>query len=265
MKILDLCSGVGAGFPFAALKIGGFELIGLAEIDDYCQNILSLRYPNVKNIGDIKSYKWSAQPYLLNRLEPDIITASPPCQPFSVQGKRLAGEDDRDCFPAILEAIATLKPSYFAIENVPGLLTAPAREQLGGYFRNLLYQIHQRGYDAEWTIVSSGSFGAPWLRRRLLLVGKSSSIQCSRQRSWADQIGNTVENFRSSTGWSVNKSGVVRETFSTTIGMDKSSSRPNGSRVNRSRRKAVGNSLDWRVAFVGLRRIQYYETKRVNS
>ncbi|NER30728.1 MAG: hypothetical protein F6J89_24710 [Symploca sp. SIO1C4] len=84
---LDLCSGVGAGFPLAGLQLGGFELIGLCERDDYCRDILSKRFNSCYIHTDVRDTKD------LNSIrtvfgEIDLISASPPCQPFSEKGKR---------------------------------------------------------------------------------------------------------------------------------------------------------------------------------
>ena len=55
---LDLCSGVGAGFCLAGLQ-HGFNLIGTAEIDEYCSGILELRYPGTHNYGDVQSLAYN--------------------------------------------------------------------------------------------------------------------------------------------------------------------------------------------------------------
>lgn len=259
MKILDLCSGVGVGFPFASLKLGGFEIEGFCERDEFCQNILSKRFPGIPIHREVNpvSRAW------VGWAKPDIITASPPCQPFSIQGKRLAANDDRDCFPAVLQAIASFQPSYFCIENVPGLLNCPYFPGSNCcYFQYILHCLCQCGFDVEWLCVSSGHFGAPWLRRRLLLVGKSNSIQLDGARSWAEQVRGSIEGFRNSPQGAFRKPGVVREALLSAIMLDQPAGKPNRSSVDRARRKAIGNALDWRVASVALERIKYYEELR---
>lgn len=181
MLQLDLCSGTGAGFCFAGLRLG-FKLIGVADNDDYCGEILKLRYPEVTNYGDVRVLpvrdirkQWG---------EIDLLTASPPCQPFSVQGKRQGEEDERDCFPAVKRAIESIRPKFFCIENVPGLLTCrrnPHSQTL--YLQHFLRQITKLGYDAEWVCVGSGHFASPYLRERLLLVGISGSVKLDWERA----------------------------------------------------------------------------------
>ncbi|WP_445305681.1 DNA cytosine methyltransferase, partial [Microcoleus sp. SVA1_A1] len=87
LEQIDLCTGVGAGFALAGLR-AGFRLAGLAETEPFCSQILKLRYPGVTNYGDIKQFKETWQ-----NPKADLLTASPPCQPFSYQGNRLGQQD----------------------------------------------------------------------------------------------------------------------------------------------------------------------------
>ncbi|NEP43141.1 MAG: DNA cytosine methyltransferase [Okeania sp. SIO2H7] len=97
LKQLDLYSGVGVGFLLAGAALG-FRLICFAETDKYCRGILGKRF-GTPIYGDVNTVFWES----LNK--PDIITASPPCQPFSICGRRGGASDDRDCFSAVFRAI----------------------------------------------------------------------------------------------------------------------------------------------------------------
>jgi site-specific DNA-cytosine methylase len=168
---LDLCSGIGAGFPNAATQLGGFNFIGVCETDEWCSSILKLRFPAAHNYGDVQTLDTSG--LAMERLSRDgIITASPPCPPFSIEGKRQGADDSRDCFPAVTHTIASLQPRFFAIENVTGLLNCPYKPGAShSYFRYILGYLSKFGFDCEWTYVSSGHFSAPFRRERVLLVG----------------------------------------------------------------------------------------------
>ncbi|MHC5916361.1 MAG: DNA cytosine methyltransferase [Nostoc sp.] len=259
---LDLCSGVGASFWVAGLR-AGFKLVGVSEIDEYCSDILSKRFPDVCNYGDVRSLpvrdirkQWG---------EIDVVTASPPCQPFSVQGKRQGEEDPRDCFPAVKRAIESIKPRFFCIENVSGLLNCPIRPgRTTLYLQHFLRQITRLGYDAEWLCVSSGAFGSPFIRERLLLVGVARGIiEWQRTTPWSEQARITIEKIKSlSTGVS-SQPGIFRECLQSSTWLDRPTGKQigigvaSGNGVIRSRRAALGNALDWRVAAVGLRRVAY--------
>ncbi|MCC5667818.1 DNA cytosine methyltransferase [Nostoc sp. CHAB 5784] len=266
MQQLDLCSGVGAGFPLAGIMLKQFKLWGVAETDEYCSNILNLRFPNTRNYGDVQGITGRTSNYWFDRLKRDgIITASPPCQPFTIQGLRLGAADLRDCFPFITAAIAEYQPRFFAIENVPGLLNCRFKPGTNTfYFAWLLNQFSECGYDVEWLTVSSGMLGSPFRRERLLLVGFSRRIKFKEQpQSWAGQVRSAVEEERNFTQGASLQPGISREQFQSAYWLDRPTGRQigigvsSGNGVVRNRRAALGNALDWKVASIGLRRILY--------
>ncbi|WP_445302017.1 DNA cytosine methyltransferase, partial [Microcoleus sp. N9_B4] len=113
---LDLCSGIGAGFPYAGIKLWERSPNYFCEWNSYCRRILARRFPGIYRIDDIRKCDFNLNSSV------QLITASPPCQPFSVDGKRLAVNDSRNCFPDVLRAIQTARPNFAVIENVGGLL-----------------------------------------------------------------------------------------------------------------------------------------------
>ena len=265
LKLIDLCSGIGAGFPLAATVQGQFEIIGLCENDQFCRNILGKRFPRVPIYDDVRSLDCSQ----IER--PTIITASPPCQAFSIcKRNRLGADDERDCFPAILRAIAALRPRYFAIENVLGLLSCPYRRNLGksSYFGNLVWLLSELGFDVQWGSISSGHFGSPWKRERLLILGVArGTISWAEGWStpWPNQIRESIEKYGDFAKARGVQSPVSRESLQSTVGLDGPIGVPSGNRVNRKRRAALGNSLDWRVAACTLERILYWEKQNLQN
>jgi DNA (cytosine-5)-methyltransferase 1 len=67
----------------------------------------------------------------------DLIGAGPPCQPFSLGGKRLGRDDPRDMFPEVIRAVRDIGPRAFILENVKGLL----REGFATYLEYLRLQL----------------------------------------------------------------------------------------------------------------------------
>lgn len=266
MRVLTGCSGVGAGFEFASIKLG-FELKQLIEIDPYCQSILKLRYPRTPIYDDIKTFRGEPGQY-------DICCFTPPCQGFSIEGKRRGAADERDCFPSCLRIVNNLQPKFCVFENVVGLLSCPYdREseklphltQPGSYFRYILQQLSKSGYDAEWLVVSSGAFGAPFLRQRLLLVGIAKSLepQWERAAPWVEQARVSIARTGAHEKGGVPQSQSARELVFTARGLDRLGGKAlslgvasrNG--TIRKRRSALGNSLDPRAAQLALERILY--------
>jgi DNA (cytosine-5)-methyltransferase 1 len=154
MKLGSLFSGGGLGdFGFMA---AGMEIAWQCEIDEYCQKILALRYPESKKYRDIKILKGA-------ELEPvDIITGGFPCQPFSVAGKQKGKEDNRYLWPEMLRVIKECRPRWIVGENVPGIINLA--------LDTVCSDLEAEGYEV-WPIVfPSHALGAWHKRDRLWII-----------------------------------------------------------------------------------------------
>jgi site-specific DNA-cytosine methylase len=175
-KVLDLCSGIG-GFTLGHLISGGFETVAFCEINQYCQQVLNLRFPHIPIIPDIHDITVES----LARIgvgEIDGIIAGLPCPPFSLAGKRQASQDSRNLFGEFKRVLRQIRPKWAIVENVPGLITAEGSE----FFRSILWQFTSFGFDVEWGIVSAAEVGAVHLRERVWIIAHSQSPR--RDTSW---------------------------------------------------------------------------------
>ena len=66
--------------------------------------------------------------------EIDLVAGGPPCQPFSVGGRHLGAEDNRNLWPEAIRAVRDLRPRAFFFENVRGLLR-PAFDDYLSYLK----------------------------------------------------------------------------------------------------------------------------------
>lgn len=138
------------------LERAGMEIAWQVEVDPWCRKVLAKHWPNVKLYGDIRELTGE-------ELEPvDLICGGFPCQPFSVAGKRKGVEDERWLWPEFARLLRVVRPRYALVENVPGLLSAGMGDVLG--------DLAEAGYDAEWQSISAASVGAPHLRYRVFIV-----------------------------------------------------------------------------------------------
>lgn len=170
-QVLDLCSGI-SGFTLAGLISGGFNTIAFSEIDPYCQQVLNLRFPNIPIIKDVREITVNTiRDYRIHNI--DGITAGFPCQPFSEAGKRKGKEDSRNLWEEIYRIVCLLQPRWCLFENVSGLLTIDN----GNYFRRILWQLSEAGYDAEWQVLSASSVGAIHRRERIWIIAYARSIR----------------------------------------------------------------------------------------
>jgi len=256
MRVLTGCSGVGAGFELACLQ-RKLTLRQLIESDRFCQKILRLRYPDVPLYKEMRTFRGYEGEF-------DLCCFSPPCQPFSIAGHRQGRADERDLFSHVLRIVNDIKPKYFAIENVPGILSCPYEPGLpnGSYFRVLRGAINELGYKLEVLKCNSALFGAPWLRERILFVAIAERIvrACGQEESWHDQARRRFEDSECSGQKRGVKSPVTRSRLRLACGVDRPVGVPSGDRIIRERRAALGNALDPRVAAIAIDRILYWES-----
>jgi len=98
----------------------------------------------------------------------DFVVGGPPCQPFSIVGKRLGAADERaDLMTHFVRLICELSPKAFVLENVPNL------EKLGGgvVFKETTSGLAELGYSLWHNVLSAADFGVPQARKRLILIG----------------------------------------------------------------------------------------------
>jgi len=96
----------------------------------------------------------------------DLFAAGLPCPPFSVAGKQLGDQDERNLFPAALRLINEIQPKFVLIENVRGFLDKTFEE----YRAFLRRQLFNLGYLADWKLLHSSDYGVSQLRPRVAIV-----------------------------------------------------------------------------------------------
>ena len=96
----------------------------------------------------------------------DLFSGGVPCPPFSIAGKQLGRDDERDLFPQALRLVEEAGPRAVLLENVRGLAAA----RFDGYRTQVLERLHDLGYQTWWDVVQASQHGVPQLRPRFVLV-----------------------------------------------------------------------------------------------
>ena len=118
----------------------------------------------------------------LKKYEPFLICGGPPCQPFSTAGKRLGINDPRgSLFMDFIRMIDYIRPRFFIMENVKGIMSAPLRsssgksantdEKYGTVLDVILGEFSKLHYKTVYGLVDAVNYGAPQFRERFLLIG----------------------------------------------------------------------------------------------
>ena len=196
LKHLDLFSGIG-GFALAARNVG-WETVGFCEIDPYCQQVLSKHWPDVPIYEDVRDV--TAERLRADGIDAEIITGGFPCQDISHAGKQAGIKGNRSgLWSELIRIVGEFQPKRAVFENVTALLSGDN----GGWFQQVLWDISQIGYDAEWHCIPASWVGARQLRDRVFIVAnpKRDSIQGRRQaiaeawikKSRAQQLAGLVQ------------------------------------------------------------------------
>ena len=138
IKVLSLFSGIGA-YEKALTNIGiDYELINYCEID----KVKSKAYSILHKVSECKNL-WDVTNINSNKIDDfDLLVYSPPCQSFSIAGKKKGLNDIRGTlFYNALEIIKAKKPKYCVMENVDNLPNKFKDE-----FNEMLASLEKEGY-----------------------------------------------------------------------------------------------------------------------
>jgi len=117
LTTFELCAG--AGGQALGFEQAGIEHVALVEIDSHACKTMRFNRPKWNVIqADICDFDASAFRGV------DIVSGGLPCPPFSVAGKQLGKDDERNLFPAAIRIIDEVRPRAVMIENVRGILDA---------------------------------------------------------------------------------------------------------------------------------------------
>lgn len=162
---VELCAG--GGGQSIGLEAAGFRHLALVEVDEDCCITLKRNRQNW-NVIEEDINEFDGSPYR----GVDLLAAGLPCPPFSVAGKQLGQDDERDLFPAALRLVDQMMPRAVMIENVRGILSSTFED----YRKLIINRFEQLGYRAEWELFNASQFGVPQLRPRAILVAVRSKI-----------------------------------------------------------------------------------------
>lgn len=170
-------SGVGA-FDQALIRLKiPYKTVYSCDMDKYARKTF------IHNYGEPKYYPENVYDRKIPENSLDIYMTSPPCQAFSLAGKRKGEDDDRGVlFYNSHEFIQKNKPRYFIFENVKGLLSDDGGktferwcQYLGGKSINGNYNLfplkEAAPYHIYYKVLNAKNYGVPQNRERIFIIG----------------------------------------------------------------------------------------------
>ena len=203
MRSIELFTG--AGGLALGIHLAGFEHRLLVEADgDACETLLHNN--ENKTVSGIS--RW---PIVHDRVESvslssyqkiKLLAAGIPCQPFSNGGKRRGIEDDRNMFPVFAQALDTLRPEAFLLENVNGLINGRLTNHMeyiilqlrhpwslarnGQTWKDHLGELRfittkdtreETNYKVSFHVLNAADYGVPQIRKRVFIIGFRSDLE----------------------------------------------------------------------------------------
>ncbi|HEY9866036.1 MAG TPA: DNA cytosine methyltransferase, partial [Candidatus Obscuribacterales bacterium] len=167
----------GAGGMTLGFEQAGFDVLAAVEIDPihcatheynfpfwqvFCQGIETLKGLEIRQDSEIGNQ------------EIDIVFGGPPCQGFSLMGKRAFDDPRNSLMFHFIRLVDELQPKYFVLENVPGLTVGKHRE----FITEIIDKLQSQGYQVieNYQVLNASCYGVPQDRSRLFILGSRQDL-----------------------------------------------------------------------------------------
>lgn len=197
---VEVCAG--AGGQALGLHMAGFDHLALVEMDRHaCETLRRngerMGWADRVHEADLNTWSPSIAPGSVT-----LVAGGVPCPPFSIAGKQLGPDDERDLFPALLRLVRQLEPRAVQIENVRGLMSA----KFEGYRAKVEAELLSMGYVAQWKLLNACDYGVPQLRPRTILVAlhpedMKNFVWPTANPDSAPTVGEALSETMASGGW----------------------------------------------------------------
>jgi len=161
-KAIDLFCGAGGlalGFQHAGVDI-------YAGIDNDAESLITFKH-NIKGAKAINYNLTNINDDLISELgQVDIMLGGPPCQGFSIAGKREASDPRNLLAQSYLKLVKIISPKAVIIENVPNILSMDG----GKFAENIIDGLRKLEFSVEVCKLNSAEFGVPQNRRRVFFI-----------------------------------------------------------------------------------------------
>ena len=167
--LVDLFAG--AGGMSCGFQSAGFQILAAAEIVEIAAATHRRNFPeSVVFCGDVSDFETKS---FIGDRAVDVVVGGPPCQGFSVAGRRDPNDPRNKLFRQFVRIVDETQPHYFVMENVPGILTMSQ----GKVAAAILEEFEEIGYPGvSIAILEAADYGAPQLRSRAIFVGNRHGL-----------------------------------------------------------------------------------------
>ena len=172
MKVMDLFAGCG-GLSHGFVK-SGFEVVSFVEVWQPAADTFLKNHPNAKHLGyditrikneDIEKYKGKI----------DVIIGGPPCQGFSMAGKRNVNDKRNQLYKEFLRFVKIINPEIVVMENVKGILSMSDTDN-ERIINKIVNEFIKNNYFVCYKLLNSSDYGVPQNRERVVIIAKKLDL-----------------------------------------------------------------------------------------
>lgn len=168
--VIDLFCGCG-GLSYGFIEAGFDVLLGI----DHWKDAITTFENTHKNAKGIVADLFTETPKDISKLtgikDIDVIIGGPPCQGFSIAGKRIIDDERNQLYKSFVSFVKYYQPKVFLMENVPNIVSmgkGVVKDSIIEDFENL-------GYTIVYKVLLASDYGVPQNRRRAFFVGTKNN------------------------------------------------------------------------------------------
>lgn len=185
MKVMDLFAGCG-GFSYGFNK-AGFEVVGFVEIWQPAIDTFLKNHPRAKHLGynitkirneDIEKYKGKI----------DVIIGGPPCQGFSMAGKRNPKDKRNQLYKEFLRFVKIINPNIVVMENVKGILSMNDKDN-EKIINKIINEFIKNNYFVCYKLLNSSDYGIAQNRERVVIIAKKLNLFPEKKNTKSTVMG----------------------------------------------------------------------------
>lgn len=166
LNVIDLfcgCGGLSLGFE----QVGYNILMGIDVWEDALKTFKMYHKNSDILCADLSSLLPDEVNQKINGKKVDVIIGGPPCQGFSIAGKRIVDDERNKLYKSFVRMVEYFKPTAFVMENVPNILSIGE----GAVKESIIKDFETLGYTINVQVLLASDYGVPQNRRRAVFVG----------------------------------------------------------------------------------------------
>jgi DNA (cytosine-5)-methyltransferase 1 len=172
LNVIDLFCGAGGmseGFQQAGYNV----VLGIDHIERFVDTFKKNHKKAKGIVGDIRKLSVDQIKKEIKNKKVDVIVGGPPCQGFSMAGRRDPKDPRNSLFMEYVRIVNGLNPKIFVMENVRGMLSMKTAK--GERVLDLIEEEFKKiGYKIKYQVLTASDYGVPQKRQRLIIIGTNT-------------------------------------------------------------------------------------------